>query len=265
MVGNPEGQEMENETGTVLLTGGGGGMGREIAIDLARAGWRVGICDIDADGLWETVARASEVGSCSGWMADIAVRHDVERFVVAAEDELGPADALINNALHAVEGFVLELSEESWRRVIDVSLTGYFLCAQAVARRMVERGYGRIVNMSSGSAERGIPRTAGYAAAKGGVNSFTRVLAVELAARGVTVNTLTTGPIMTEGFRLIAKSEEGIAARRRRVPVGRLGETADFMPLLQFLISRSAQWTSGALFHVDGGANNAAFVQVVEE
>jgi NAD(P)-dependent dehydrogenase (short-subunit alcohol dehydrogenase family) len=251
------------ERGVVLVTGAGNGLGRDIAVALAADGWRVGACDVDGAALDETVAQAGE--RCSGWVCDIAVRADVEAFVEAAESALGPVDALINNALHAVEGFVLDLSEADWRRVVDVSLTGYFLCAQTVGRRMVERRYGRILNMSSGAAERGLPRTAAYACAKGGVNSFTRVLAVEFAQYGVTVNTLTVGPILTEGFKLLAKSDAGIEARRRRVPVGRLGEAADYLPMVRLLISREAGWTTGALLHVDGGANNAALVQVVEE
>jgi NAD(P)-dependent dehydrogenase (short-subunit alcohol dehydrogenase family) len=253
------------EHGMVLLTGAAGGLGRDMAIRLAAGGWAVAACDIDADGLRETVELATAGGTCAGWTADISVVDDVARFVSEAEAQLGPAKALVNNALHPVEGFVLDLDVEDWRRTIDVSLTGYFICAQAAGRRMVERGYGRIVNLSSGAAERGIPRTAAYGSAKGGVNSFTRVLAVELASKGVTVNTLTTGPILTEGFRLLAKDEAGIAARQRRVPVGRLGEAADYMPLLSYLISPEAAWTTGGLFHVDGGANNAALVQSVEQ
>jgi NAD(P)-dependent dehydrogenase (short-subunit alcohol dehydrogenase family) len=256
---------MNGDRGVVLVTGAATGLGREIAVELARLGWRVGICDILEDELERAVAEASAVGVCAGWHADITVAADVDRFVDAAARELGPITALVNNALLAVEGFVLDLAEEDWRRAIDVSLTGYFLCAQRVGRRMRDRGYGRIVNMSSGSAERGIPRTAAYGAAKGGVNSFTRTLAVELAPVGITVNTLTTGPILTEGFKRLAKSDDGIEARRRRVPVGRLGQTPDYMPLLSFLLSPEAEWTTGGLFHVDGGANNAALVQVVDE
>jgi NAD(P)-dependent dehydrogenase (short-subunit alcohol dehydrogenase family) len=256
---------MTSGPGVVLVTGAGGGMGREMAIELARDGWRVGICDVVRDALEESAEAASQVGTCQAWHADITSSSDVRAFVDGAERSLGPVTALVNNALHPVEGFMLDLAEEDWRRTIDVSLTGYFLCTQSVGRLMRDRGYGRIVNLSSGSAERGIPRTGAYAAAKGGVNSMTRVLAVELAQWGITVNTLTTGPILTEGFRLLAKDNTGIEARRRRVPVGRLGMTADYMPLLRYLISPESAWTTGALFHVDGGANNAALVQVVEE
>jgi NAD(P)-dependent dehydrogenase (short-subunit alcohol dehydrogenase family) len=256
---------MTEDKGVVLVTGGATGMGREIAVELARDNWKVAICDIKGDDLEAAAFEASEVGTCEAWLADITSSAEVQRFVAEAERSLGPVTGLINNALHPAQGFLLDLDEAEWRRTIDVSLTGYFLCIQAAGRRMRDRGYGRIVNMSSGAAERGIPRTGAYGSAKGGVNSLTRILAVELAHSGVTVNTLTTGPILTEGFKTLAKSDDGIEARRKRVPVGRLGETADYMPLLSYLLSPESAWTTGALFHVDGGANNAALVQVVEE
>jgi len=249
----------------VLLSGAAKGIGRGLALALAADGWTIAACDIDETGLADTVELASAAGACRGWVADIADAAAVERWVAEAEEQLGPAVVLINNAIDAAEGFFLSLTEQEWRRTIDVSLTGYFLCAQAAARRMAERGYGRIVNMSSGSAERGIPRTVSYAAAKGGVNSLTRVMAVELAPNGICVNTLTTGPMMTETFAKIANTEEGIEARRRRVPIGRFGEMDDILPLVRFLISPEARWTTGALFHVDGGANNAALVQSVAQ
>lgn len=249
----------------MLISGGAKGLGRGIALALAREGWAVALCDVAAADLENTVREAAALGRCQGWVADVSVRQDVERWVGEAEAQLGPITALINNAIDVAPGFFLELSEEAWRRTIDVSLTGYFLCAQAAARRMVPRRYGRIINQSSGAAERGIPRTVSYACAKGGVNSLTRTMAVELAPHGICVNTLTTGPMMTETFATVAKTDEGVEARRRRVPVGRLGEMDDIMPVVRFLISPGAAWTTGGLFHVDGGANNAALVQTVRE
>jgi NAD(P)-dependent dehydrogenase (short-subunit alcohol dehydrogenase family) len=118
--------------------------------------------------------------------------------------------------------------------------------------------------MSSGSAERGIPGTGAYAAAKGGVNAMTRTLAVETAAHGVTVNTVTLGPVMTAGFAKLAVSDDGVEARRRRVPVGRLGATRDCVALVELLLDPGSTWITGGLFHVDGGANNAALVQATE-
>lgn len=251
--------------GTVLISGGAKGLGRGMALALAKDGWNVAICDIDAAALERTVRDVARLGRCKGWLADIAVKADVDRWVDEAEATLGPITALVNNAIAVAEGFFLELSEEGWRRTIDITLTGYFLCAQAAARRMVTRRYGRIINHSSGAAERGIPRTVSYACAKGGVNSLTRTMAVELAQYGIAVNTLTTGPMMTETFAGLAKTDEGLVARRRRVPMGRFGEIDDIMPLVRYLISPGAAWTTGGLFHVDGGANNAALVQSVQQ
>lgn len=254
------------EPRVVAITGGAQGLGRGLALALARDGWRVAISDIDASGVAETSRLVTEDGGiCRSWVGDMSVSDDIELFVREAEQELGPIDALFNNAIDAREGLFLELSEADWRRTIDVSLTGYFLVAQAVARRMVERGYGRIVNMSSGSAERGIPRTGSYASAKGGVNSLTRVMAVELATSGVTVNTLTTGPVETETFAAVAKTAKGVEARRRRVPMGRFGTIDDIVDLARYLISPTSAWTTGGLFHVDGGANNAALTQESEQ
>lgn len=258
-------RQPEGEPSVVLLNGAAKGIGRGLAVALARDGWSVAASDIDEAALATAVESASGEGVCRGSVLDIRDSAGIERWIAEAESDLGPVHALINNAISVAEGSFLSLSEDGWRQTIDVSLTGYFLCAQAAARCMVGRGYGRILNMSSGSAERGIPRTVSYAAAKGGVNSLTRVMAVELAHQGICVNTLTTGPMMTETFAAIAKSEAGIEARRRRVPMGRLGDIEDILPIVRYLISPDARWTTGALFHVDGGANNAALVQSVAE
>lgn len=254
---------MSERKGAVWITGGAGGVGRELALTLAERGWPVGVCDIDRDGL-STLAGQAGDGVIATAYADIADSGDVGRAYAELTEQLGPITGLINNALHADNRRIVDLSVDEWRRCIDVSLTGYFLCSQVAVRHMIDAGYGRIINMSSGSAERGIPGTGAYAAAKGGVNAITRTLAVEVAAHGVTVNTLTLGPVMTAGFAKLAVSDDGIEARRRRVPVGRLGATADCVGLVELLLDPSATWITGGLFHVDGGANNAALVQATE-
>ena len=251
--------------GLALITGAAKGIGRGVALSLVRDGWAVAIADIDGDALASTLAELREHGPAEGWEIDLANSPGVERFVAAADEWKGPVRALINNVIDARPGPFLELSEADWRRGLDVSLTSYFLCGQRVARLMVDHGGGRIVNMSSGSAERGFPRTTSYACAKGAVNSLTRVMATELAQHGIAVNTLTTGPVMTESFGDIAATADGIEARRRRVPMGRLGEVADVTGLVHYLLSPEAAWTTGALFHVDGGSNNAALVQNVQQ
>jgi NAD(P)-dependent dehydrogenase (short-subunit alcohol dehydrogenase family) len=254
---------VSDRKGAVWITGGANGVGRELAVALAQHGWPVGVCDIDRDGLATLAAEVGE-GVLATSVADIADETDVQRSYDELTAQLGPITGLINNALYADNRRIIDLSITEWRRCIDVSLTGYLLCSQVAVRRMIEAGYGRVINMSSGSAERGIPGTGAYAAAKGGVNALTRTLAVEVAANGITVNTLTLGPVMTAGFAKLAVNDDGIEARRRRVPVGRLGATADCVGLVELLLDPASNWITGGLFHVDGGANNAALVQATE-
>jgi NAD(P)-dependent dehydrogenase (short-subunit alcohol dehydrogenase family) len=248
-------------SGVIWISGGAKGIGLGLAVGLAREGWKVAVSDIDRDALEETQLQLSAAGTGLALEGDVSVSTDNERIIETIESRLGPLDALVNNAFHAVRATVLEVSEADWRRALEVNLTGYFLCAQSAARRMAPRKQGRIVNMSSGSGERGIPGTIAYGCAKGGLNTMTRIMAVELAEQGILVNTVTYGPVLTTGFATMAGDEDGIEARRRRVPLGRLGEVEDCIGILRYLLSDDARWTTGALFHVDGGANNATLVQ----
>ena len=252
-------------SGVVWVTGGANGLGRGLAIGLARIGWRVAVSDIDQTAIESLQTELAAIAPSLVMAGDVTSSDDIERVLNELEDKLGPLDAVINNALFAVRGSVLDVTEVDWRRAIDVNLTGYFLCTQAAARRMVSRRAGRIVNISSGAAERGIPGTVAYGCAKGGVNAMTRIFAVELAQHGICVNTVTTGPIMTEGFATLAADAAGIEARRRRVPIGRLGTVDDCLGIIEYLLSPASAWTTGALFHVDGGANNAGLVQQVSQ
>jgi NAD(P)-dependent dehydrogenase (short-subunit alcohol dehydrogenase family) len=197
------------------------------------------------------------VGVGDGWVADIASRADNERFISEAAGRFGPLTALINNALDTELGGFLDLSEEVFRRSLDSSLVGYFLCGQAAARRMVALGYGRIINVSSGAADRGIQGTAGYAAAKGGVNALTRVMALELAPAGVCVNTLVLGRVPSELWERLKIRGEARDARLRTIPVGRFGDIEDILPMVRYLLSPECAWTTGATFYVDGGSNSA--------
>lgn len=244
----------------VAITGGGRGLGRGLAVELARRGWYVAICDIDEEALDSAVEEINGVGIGAGWLADVSVESDVNRFI--GEAVVGPRRliGLINNAIYAAPGAFLDLSVDEWRRSIDVSLTGYFLCGQAAARHMVGEGYGRIVNMSSGSGEHAFPGTTAYGTAKGAINSLTRIMALELAPFGVTANTLTTGPMMTDTFRRVLRGREELYEQRKgRVPIGnRFGEIDDIIGLVSYLLSPAAKWTTGALFHVDGGSNSTA-------
>jgi 2-hydroxycyclohexanecarboxyl-CoA dehydrogenase len=255
----------EGERQVVVVTGGANGIGREIARRLHAENWKVAILDNDEGALASTLAQVGGERSFRGWAVNVADHVAVEAVVGEIENDLGPIAALINNALWVSGEPFLEMPEASFRRTIDSSLIGYFVPSQIVARRMVQRRYGRIVNMSSGSAERGIPRTGGYASAKGGVNALTRVIAVELAQYGVVANILVLGPIATDTGRRLAKTDEGLEARRRRVPMGRLGDPDDYIGAVRYLISPALRWTTGSTLYCDGGANGAALVISVAE
>jgi NAD(P)-dependent dehydrogenase (short-subunit alcohol dehydrogenase family) len=252
-------------SGVVWITGGANGLGRGLAVGLASAGWHVAVSDIDQQAVDNLRDELAAIGPSLVTVGDVTSSNDIHRILDEVEVKLGPLDALINNALFAVRGSVLDVTEADWRRAVEVNLTGYFLCAQAAARRMVLRKVGRIVNLSSGAAERGIPGTVAYGCAKGGVNAMTRIFAVELAQHGICVNTVTTGPVMTEGFATLAADAAGVEARRRRVPMGRLGTVEDCLGIIEYLLAPASAWTTGALFNVDGGANNAGLVQQVSQ
>ncbi len=226
------------------MTGAAGGIGRRIARELAAAGHAVALCDVDP-----RVEEAAEECGASGWRTfDVADRDAVEEAVSA----LGPFDALVSNAaivdqIHPALGF----PPEGFERELAVNLTGAFWCARAAAPAMAERGFGRIVVISSGAATSGLPGQVAYSASKAGLLGMVRTLAVELAASGVTVNAVLPGMIATEKVRAMP---EKVAARAvRRIPVGRFGGMEEVAALVAFLCSERASYLTGACIPVDGG------------
>jgi gluconate 5-dehydrogenase len=233
-----------------VVTGGARGIGRAIAERFVEEGAAVVLADRDA----ETAGRtATELGEAA-WPqpVDVTRRADVEEMVRAVVRRAGRLDVLVNNAAEARYDFAVDLAEEDWDRTVEVSLKGYFLCAQAAGRQMLEQGNGKIVNVSSIAASLGFARSIAYSAAKGGVDAITRVMAVELARDNVQVNAIAPGPIETE-LMLSAVSEAGLAERRAGVPVGRLGQPADVAEAAVFLASEESNWVTGTVLRVDGG------------
>jgi NAD(P)-dependent dehydrogenase (short-subunit alcohol dehydrogenase family) len=150
----------------------------------------------------------------------------------------------------------LEFDEGTWEKVLAVNLTGSLLVGQEAGRRMAERGYGRIVNISSLSATFPSLGLTGYLVSKGGIEALTRAMAFELGPEGITVNTVAPGPIQTELMQTML-SDEGRAVRLARIPMGRLGEPADIASVIAFLASPDASWVNGILLTVDGGYSHA--------
>ena len=241
-------------TGQVaLVTGASRGIGRAIAIQLARCGASVAGVARTKEGLETTLAAIREAGgTAEAFAADVSLTADVNRVVEEVEAKFGgKIQILVNNAGITKDGLFLRMDDEAWDAVIDTNLKGTFLFARAVGALMIRQRYGRIINITSVSALMGNPGQANYSASKAGVIGLTKTIARELASRNVTVNAVAPGFIttdMTDGLPDKIKSEV-----KDRVPVKRLGNPEDIADLVTYLASPSASYLTGQIIAVDGG------------
>ncbi len=240
----------------VLVTGGSRGIGRATALACATAGAAVAFNwsrDEDRDEAEETWAALRATGvAAHGVQADVADPDAVTGLFTQVRDALGGApDILVNNAAVTHDGLVMLLPDAGWQRVLDVDLGGAFRCSRAALRGMIGARWGRIVNVVSPAAFFGKEGAAAYAAAKGGLVSFTKSLAREVARYGVTVNAVSPGFVET---RLLADADR---ARRdellRQIPLGRFADPAEVAAVIVFLASPAASYLTGTTVHVDGG------------
>lgn len=237
----------------VIVTGGASGIGRETALELLALGARVLIADRNATALEDTCRLiAPYAGRFHSVAIDVTDRKDVERMLDRALVAFGCVDILIHSAGIGLERPFLETTDEEWRHVIDVDLTGTFLCCQVVGREMARRGSGRIVTLASTAGIRGGTGRAAYGAAKGGVITLTKVMAIELAPYGVAVNALAPGAIETE---LVAKmhSSETRTVYTASIPMARYGSPVETAHAALFLASDLARYITGHVLAVDGG------------
>ena len=236
-----------------VVTASDSGIGQESAKALAESGFDIGITyKEDKDGAEETLA-AVEAAGRRGEIRhlDLTILPDAANVIDELADSLGSLDVLVNNAgTGDPTGDFLELSYDEWRQVIDTNLSGAFLCSQRAARRMVERG-GRIINITS--VHEHIPRTgaSAYCASKGGLGLLTKVMAMELAEYGITVNAIAPGEIATPMTG--AEDEDPGTIERPNLPLGRPGHAREIAALVAFLASEKASYATGASFVVDGG------------
>ena len=238
-----------------LVTGGSRGLGRTMATALAEAGADVAITARTLPSCEETAAAIAEATGrrCKGFAAEVTSIHDVERLADDVETAFGKVDVLVNNAGTNIRGQVDQLSEADWDSVIDTNLKGPFLCARAIGPRMVKRGWGRVINMGSTLSVIALPGRAPYASSKAGVMNLSRVLALEWAGTGVTVNTICPGPFATEMNRQLLDDPVKYKALMDLIPLGRWGEVEEIAGAVVFLASPASSFVTGSAVFVDGG------------
>ncbi|HUT96499.1 MAG TPA: SDR family NAD(P)-dependent oxidoreductase [Dehalococcoidales bacterium] len=241
---------------TAIVTGSRRGIGRAIALALAKDGANVTVSDINQEDCQKVVAEIEKMGRKGlAVKCDVSSAPEVEELVKKTVAEFGRLDILVNNAGIISYKPFLELTEEDWDKLLGVNLKGQFLCAQAAAREMIKNNWGRIINIasiSSGGCGIAFPLIAHYTASKGGVMALTEALALELTARGINVNAICPGAIdtdMTKG----AKESGQLEPVLLRIPKGRLGKPEEIANLAVFLASEEASYIAGAAIVIDGG------------
>jgi 2-hydroxycyclohexanecarboxyl-CoA dehydrogenase len=240
-----------------VVTGAASGMGLAIARHLAARGDAVGLLDLQGEAALRAAEDLRETGATSiAVEADVSDRRAVDAALDKVRAQLGPIRIMVTAAgLDSFEPFT-DITIESWERILAINLTGTFHCLQAAVPDMLEARWGRIVTISSSSAQSGAPRMAHYVASKGGVIGLTKALALELAPHGITVNTIPPGVIDTP---MLRKAEaagdvpniEKIAAFA--IPVGRAGTPEDVAAACAFLCSDEAAFITGQIFGINGG------------
>lgn len=237
----------------VIVTGGASGIGRATALRLADEGCRVGIFDLDEAGAAATRSMAGSNGdSISAYKVDIVDHAEVEQTVRQFESEHGPVSLLANIAGWDKAQPFLESEVELWHKIIAINLYGPLNVHHAIAKGMAERKFGRIVNVASDAGRVGSSGEAVYSACKGGIASFTKTLARELARSGVTLNVVCPGPTDTPLFRSFA-DQKLADALTRAIPMGRLGQPEDCAGVIAFLLSDDAKFMTGQTVSVSGG------------
>ena len=239
-----------------IVTGGKRGIGREIALVLAAAGADVAVCSrvVEDGGLEAVVEDIKRLGRRSlGIQADTSRKSDVDSMVQKVMDQLGAIDILVNNAGVMMMAPFLEMSEEFWDKHMVVNLKGYYLFSQAVAKRMVERRKGCIINIASDLAFKAIPAMSAYCVSKAGIIMLTRALAQELGQYGIRVNAIAPGLVKTELSRPNWSNPDFLKFMESITPLGRIGEPNEIADAALFLASKGSSYISGSTLLVNGG------------
>jgi 3-oxoacyl-[acyl-carrier protein] reductase len=234
-----------------IVTGASRGIGKAIALALASEGASVAINYASSSAAAEAVAADIQGmgGQAIALQADVSKPDQVDSFIAAVMEKWGRVDVLVNNAGITRDTLLLRMNLEDWQAVIDLNLTGVFLCTKAISKIMLKQRSGRIINIASVAGQMGNPGQANYSAAKAGVIGFTKTVAKELSTRSITVNAVAPGFIetdMTEGL----KADEIL----KFIPLGRYGKPEEIAGMVKFLAADpAAAYITGQTFNVDGG------------
>ncbi|MED1469564.1 3-oxoacyl-[acyl-carrier-protein] reductase [Bacillus salipaludis] len=237
----------------VLVTGASRGIGREIALELARQGANVAVNFAGSEAKAnEVVDEIKALGRDAFTVkCDVSNSEEVALMVKETVDRFGKLDILVNNAGITKDNLLMRMKEEEWDDVISINLKGVFLCTKAVTRQMMKQRFGRIINIASIVGVSGNPGQANYVAAKAGVIGLTKTTAKELAARNITVNAIAPGFITTD---MTDKLTEDIKTEMlKQIPLARFGEPKDIAKVTAFLASDDSSYMTGQTLHIDGG------------
>ncbi len=234
---------------SAIVTGASKGIGRGIALELAKQNYNVVVADIDQAGAAAVVAEIqSQGGQALAVACDVSKKSQIDALITTAQEKFGGVHTLVNNAgIYPFKAFA-DLTEEDWEKVIHTNLRSVFLCSQAAARIMPENS--RIISVTSIASMIGFAGLTHYCASKGGINGFTRALALELAPKKITVNAVAPGAILTPGA---ASSEDVQKQTVAKIPLGRMGTPEDIAHAVAFLASDNANYITGQVLVVDGG------------
>ena len=243
-----------------VVTGGGSGLGREMALRFAREGAAVVVADVNeatAHAVADEICMAN--GRAVGVRVDVRAQTEVEAMVAVARDSFGALHVLVNSAGLGEQTAFLKQTVEGFERIIAVNLTGSFRCAHLAAPEMIKAGWGRIINIASVTGLQGVSGRVSYGASKTGIVGMTRALAIELAPYNITVNAIAPGPVETEMVRQV-HTQATRDAYHRTTPLRRYGTTTEIADGALFLASDQASYITGHTLPIDGGMTATAAI-----
>ena len=237
-----------------VVTGGGQGIGKSIAESLGEEGARVIIADIDMKAAEAVAYKINEFGEAKAMKLDVSKKDDIERMVKKTIKEFGRIDILVNNAGILISSSAEEFALEHFKRVLNVNLTGTFLCCQAVGREMIKNRNGKIINIASAAAHCAAPNMLAYNVSKAGVIQLTKTFAIEWGKYNINVNSISPGITESEMLtRLRVEDPEAFMAREQKIPLKRINQPKDIAKLVLFLASPDSDNITGEDVLLDGG------------